>query len=69
MSGDANGLGAALFALFALFIVFWFVVLLPAGMARRRNRSALVWVAISIVGSPILAMLLLIAMSNDSKNP
>jgi hypothetical protein len=31
-------------------------------MARCRNRSALVWVLISIFGSPFLAVLLLIAL-------
>lgn len=50
--------------LLMLGVVFWFVILLPAGMADRRGRSQLVWVLISIFGSPILAILLLWALGN-----
>lgn len=41
--------------------LFLFVVL-PARMAIRRNRKPVVWVLISLVGSPLLAILLLIAL-------
>jgi hypothetical protein len=53
-----------LFGLVALFIVFWLYVLLPVKMAGNRNRSALIWVLISLVGSPILAILLLLALGD-----
>ncbi len=52
------------FGLFALFIVLWLYILLPAGMAERRGRSQLIWVLISLFGSPILACLLLLALGD-----
>lgn len=52
------------FGLFALFIVLWLYILLPAGMAERRGRSQLIWVFISLFGSPILACLLLLALGD-----
>jgi hypothetical protein len=52
------------FGLLALFIVLWLYILLPAGMAERRSRSQLIWVLISLFGSPILACLLLLALGD-----
>ena len=49
----------------ALFLLVWFYILLPAGMAKQRNRSAVLWVLIGIVGSPLLAVLLLLALGED----
>jgi hypothetical protein len=46
----------------ALIFAIWFVIILPARMAQRRGRSALVWVAISLIGTPLLAILLLVAL-------
>ncbi|MFV0645677.1 MAG: hypothetical protein ACK5NN_14495 [Sphingomonadaceae bacterium] len=43
----------------SLFFVFWLYILLPAGMANDRGRSAFGWVLLSILFSPILACLLL----------
>jgi hypothetical protein len=54
--------GGFLIALMALIFAIWFVVILPARMAQRRGRSALVWVAISLIGTPLLAILLLVAL-------
>lgn len=48
----------------ALVLVLWLYIFLPAQMAGRRNRSMLVWVLISLVGSPLLAVLLLIALGD-----
>jgi hypothetical protein len=50
--------------LIAIAFVVWLYILLPAGMAERRNRSQIIWVLISLVGSPILACLLLLALGN-----
>ena len=50
--------------LIAIAFVVWLYILLPAGMAERRNRSRIIWVLISLVGSPILACLLLLALGN-----
>ena len=60
-----DGLFSVVFFLFALFIVLWMYILLPAGMAGRRNRSQLIWVLISLFGSPILACLLLLALGDS----
>lgn len=62
MDNPANALFALLSLLIGLWVVFWLYVLLPAGMARKRNRSALIWVLIGLFGSPILAVLLLLAL-------
>jgi len=37
----------------------WIVFVVPASMAKRRNRSAVLWILVSLVGSPLLAILLL----------
>ena len=60
-----EGLFPVIFGLLALFIVAWLYILLPAGMAARRNRSQLIWGLISLFGSPILACLLLLALGNS----
>jgi len=49
-------------ALFGL--VVWLFIFLPASMAERRNRSIFIWVLISLVGSPLLAVLLLLALGD-----
>lgn len=45
-----------------LLVGLWLYILLPARMANDRNRNAVIWVLISLVGSPVLAILLLIAL-------
>lgn len=60
-----EGFFSIAFGLLALAFVLWLYILLPAGMAERRNRSQLIWVLISIVGSPILACLLLFALGTE----
>ncbi len=42
----------------------WLVFFLPADMARERGRAPFVWVLISIVGNPLLAILLLAALGD-----
>lgn len=64
-----EGLGAIAVTVIILALIIGLVVLLPASMARDRNRSALMWVLISIVGSPLLAILLLIALGNAPNDP
>jgi hypothetical protein len=59
-----EGVFAVISGLFALFCVLWLYILLPAGMAERRSRSQLIWVLISLFGSPILACLLLLALGD-----
>lgn len=59
-----EGLLSLAVGLLALCFVLWLFILLPADMARKRNRSALIWVLISLFGSPILAILLLVALGD-----
>lgn len=65
MDDPAGGVFFLLALLLGLWFVIWLCVLLPAGMARRRNRSAFIWVLIGLFGSPILAVLLLLALGNS----
>lgn len=48
-----------IFALVALYLTLWVVILLPARMAEARGRSAFGWVLVSIFFSPFLAVILL----------
>jgi hypothetical protein len=59
-----EGILVVVIGLLALFIMLWLYILLPAGMAERRSRSQLIWVLISLFGSPILACLLLLALGD-----
>lgn len=63
-----EGLFSLIGGLLALFIVLWLYILLPAGMAERRSRSQLIWVLISLFGSPILACLLLLALGDAEQS-
>lgn len=65
MDDPTGGIFVLLSLLFGLWLVLWLYVLLPAGMARRRNRSACIWVLIGLFGSPFLAVLLLLALGNS----
>ncbi|WP_374373044.1 hypothetical protein [Tabrizicola sp.] len=44
--------------------MIWIIFVLPANMAAKRGRSPGIWVLISLVGSPPLAILLLIALGD-----
>jgi hypothetical protein len=59
-----DGLSSIIIGLVALLIVAWIYIFLPAGMAARRNRSQFIWVLISLVGSPILACLILLVLGD-----
>lgn len=65
MGDPAGGIFFILVLIFSVWFVLWLYVLLPAGMATRRNRSAFIWVLIGLFGSPILAVLLLLALGNS----
>jgi uncharacterized BrkB/YihY/UPF0761 family membrane protein len=60
-----EGLFFLIFGLVALYFVLWIYILLPARMAEARGRSALGWVLLSILFSPILACLLLWLLGNN----
>jgi NADH:ubiquinone oxidoreductase subunit 6 (subunit J) len=40
----------------------WFFVIFPAGLAEERNRSQVLWVTVAIVGTPLLATILLLIL-------
>lgn len=54
-----DALFALVFALLALWLAIWLFILLPARMAGARGRSAMIWVLVSILISPVVAILLL----------
>jgi len=54
-----------IFMLASLYFMFWLFILLPAGMATNRGRSAVGWVMVSVLFSPILACLLLWLLGNN----
>ncbi len=47
-----------------LIFLLWLYFVVPWQMTERRNRNTWVWVAISVVGSPLLAILLLYALGD-----
>jgi hypothetical protein len=57
----------SLFAIaMVLLTTFWLVILIPAEMAQGRNRSAIVWVLVSLFFSPFLAIFLLWALGKKT---
>ncbi len=48
-----------IFAGVAVFLIIWLYFILPARMARQRGRHPLGWVLLSLIVSPLLAVLLL----------
>lgn len=46
-------------------IVVWLCILLPNGMARKRHRNGLGWVTISLVFSPIVAIVGLLVLGQN----
>lgn len=45
--------------LVALMLFIWLCVLFPADLAEQRNRSQSFWVLVAILGTPLLAVVLL----------
>ena len=62
--GNMDSILRLIYLLMFLWLALWFFILLPAKSARERNRSPLIWVLISLFGSTILAILLLIALGD-----
>jgi hypothetical protein len=48
-----------------LWLIVWFVIFLPARMAKKRNRSAVIWVLFSIILSPLVAVVLLLLLGKN----
>ena len=53
-----------IFMTVAVVIAIWLWIFVPAQMAKRRHREVGIWVLISLAGSPLLAILLLIALGD-----
>ncbi len=60
-----------MFELIAIGMVFclaiWIWVVLPADMARKRGRSQVGWVLVSLVGNPFLAIILLLLLGDVTR--
>ena len=56
------GLLLVVFGLCLLYFAVWLFILLPAEMAEGRNRNQLFWVLVSLLVSPFIACLLLLAL-------
>ncbi len=61
-------IGAILFGVIGLAFVIWLWIIVPANMAANGKRSSLIWVLISFVGSPLLAILLLYALGDPPES-
>ena len=53
-----------LFGLAIIAVAFWFYVILPVQMATARGRSAVIWVLVSLLLSPIFAIVVLLLLRN-----
>ena len=56
------GLEIGIIYIAALVFVIWITFVVPYQMAARRDRNPIIWVLISLFGSAILAILLLLAL-------
>ena len=65
MENALSGFFGIILGLLALYIVVWIYILLPARMADKRGRSAVGWVLLSLIFSPILACLLLWLLGDE----
>ncbi|PTX72446.1 hypothetical protein [Sulfitobacter mediterraneus] len=53
-----------LLTVFVVYLVLWFCILLPASMAKRRGRSQVIRVLVSVLITPFLAIFLLWAFGD-----
>ena len=55
----------ALVILLIAFLALWFCIFLPASMARRRGRSALGWVLLAWITTPVVAIIALLIVGDS----
>ncbi|NBT33506.1 MAG: hypothetical protein EBT13_16845 [Rhodobacteraceae bacterium] len=60
--GDQTPISSIGLPIIALIFAVWLAIFLPLALARKRNRRGWVWVLISLLLSPIAAILLLFAL-------
>ena len=62
-----EGVGGLFFIVYlgiVIWIAYWLYITVPAGMARKRRRDPTAWVLIAILGSPFLAIFLLLVLGD-----
>ncbi len=57
-----DGFVGGIVALLALVFVLWLYIFLPASMATSRGRSALGWVVLTLMFSPIITVIALLVL-------
>lgn len=62
----ASLIGLGVFGLSAWFL-FWLFIQVPCDMAKERKRDPLAWVLVSLLGSPFLAILILLWVGEVKK--
>lgn len=68
---DSSNLFLVIISIIACIAVLSFVIglyVLVATMAKKRNRNVAVWVLLSIISSPILIMIILLAIGKDNRH-
>lgn len=55
-------------ALVALYLTLWVFIFLPARMAEARGRSAFGWILVSLIFSPVVAVILLLLLGGSRRD-
>ncbi len=63
----ADGINSIIAPICAIIIVLGFYILLPAKMAKKRGRSALGWVLLFWIISPLLGIIALLVLGDSKK--
>lgn len=70
LSSNAGHIGMSIFVIVALFMILsiWIgLYVLVAVLAKNRNRSAVIWLLLSFVASPLLIIIILLCIGNDNR--
>ena len=51
----------------AVAFFLWLWVIVPAKMAKKRHREPAIWVILSVIASPLVAIVALLAVGNKDK--
>ena len=70
MHGGSSAIGSIIMLIVSLglMILYVWMFVTVAKMAQRRNRSEVLWVIVSIIATPFLAMIVLSAIGNEPHN-
>ncbi|MEM9970512.1 MAG: hypothetical protein AAF762_05390 [Pseudomonadota bacterium] len=61
-------LGVGIFFALIVFLV-WLCIVVPMNMAKSRGRSALLWVVVSLLVSPLVSIVALYALGDAETKP